>query len=358
MTKVREFNNVPRGCHLRVEDLFCCPVCKSSLIHDSDYFQCNFCGGRFFKKGEVYDFRIKGDLWDVKKSEKLVSSLLTSPHSTWFSNLFQKFPAKQYIHLMNDPRLEEIDTYMNKLNKGGINIGQRYDKEILAEGSLRDLHELAITMRYVPDTKSKKVALDIGCGTLRGTKRLLLKNYERIVAIDLLPELMLHGYGKLGEKERERVILVKADVRFLPLKDDVADLAISLELFEHIDCPLLMLMDVRRVLKDDGVAVFNTWHALLPGNRRNILRKGKSYYENGFFYIFYEAPDIKKILNAVDVGYVIRPCGCALGRRLLSVLGENVGKLFLRPLVVVDNLLSFFLPRFLFPFLVFILRKR
>jgi ubiquinone/menaquinone biosynthesis C-methylase UbiE len=197
----------------------------------------------------------------------------------------------------------------------------------------------------------------LGCGTLRVTKRLLSMGFERIIAVDLLSELMLYGYEKIRGEDKNRIILVQADVRYLPIRANMIDLAISLELFEHMDSPMQFLLEVKRILNLNKWALINTWNAVTPGNKRNIGEKGKSYYENGFFYVFYELKEIRELLDRINVDYVLKSCGCALGRRILHILGDNLGRTLIKPLAIIDDLLSFFFPSWMFPFLFFRFRK-
>lgn len=329
--------------------LFCCPLCKCDLEEFGNEYRCTSCSGNYRKEGIVHNFlpTYSGPV------DALLSHMKNGLHGEWFNALFKCIHQDDYCRLLSDPKIREIGRYTSQLADQGINLGERYDTQILPEGSCRDLHELDVAFRHLPELSRRKVALDIGCGTLRVTKRLLKMGFERVIAIDLLPELMLYGYERLSRDDQQKVTLMKADVRYLPLRDNVIDLAFSLELFEHINAPTQMLFDLKRALVKEGTAVFNTWNALTRGNRLKVKNSGKAYYDNGFYYVFYEKHEIEEILRTLGVQYEIRTCGCAIGRRLIHYLGEKIGKKVLWPVVAVDGLLSSILPASFFPFIVF-----
>jgi|GEM_PF-3359673 ubiquinone/menaquinone biosynthesis C-methylase UbiE len=340
--------------NLVVNDLFCCPICKSFLLNNADIFTCSFCKEKFLKNGNVYDFRINNtNQWDNNRIEEFKKKLLTLKKLPYFSNVLKEMSADEYCNKFLDNHLKEIDEHMRSLIKNGINIGQRYDNAILRQGNEKDL-DITTALNSMHKIKDDDVIVDLGCGTLRITKELLKRGFKNVIAIDLLSELMLYGYEKLRDEEKKNVLLVKADVRFLPLKESSVDHVISLELFEHIDAPLLLLLDLKRLLRNDGIAVINTWNASEIRSRWVVKKKGNSYYENGFYYRLYKVDELKKTLDKITVDYFIRPHAFYSFRFLLRILGSD----FAEFLIKVDRLLSCFLPSFLFHHLIFGVKKR
>lgn len=66
--------------------------------------------------------------------------------------------------------------------------------------------------------------------------------------------------------------LIKADGTNLPLKNNVFDIAISNHLIEHLDEPMMLLKEMVRVTKPDGLIKITTPHKL-SHNRKWILHK-------------------------------------------------------------------------------------
>lgn len=336
-----------------IENLFCCPICKSSFIHEQGIFICTLCGEKFSKKGNIYDFRVEINARNRNQQDKYEQLIFKKEHSKWLTFIMEHLSPEEYKGILLDPHLKEIDEYMNKLTKKGVNVGQRYDTVISHHDSIQSL-DVAIALKHAPNISKKAIAVDLGCGTLRVTKELLRKGFQKIIAIDLLFDLMLYGYEKFNNEDKKKVILIRADVRFLPLKESSIDSIFSLELFEHIDAPLIFFIDLKRILKKEGIAVITTWNASEIRNCKIMREKGKSYYENGFFYKFYNLKELEIMLKELNIDFVLKPYGFYLERRLLNILGDKFVKLF----ASIDSQLSFFLPRFLFHRLIFMFKKR
>jgi len=266
-----------------IQEIFCCPLCKGRLERNKQTYICNACGQAFSHKENIYDFRINRssglrDFWK-KEARKWVA---TREHEKWVSVLGKYLSEEEFWQILFDGHLKEIEEHARSLVcKGGM--GERYDNEFLHRGSISDLHELQIALRYIPLREKPGYVLDLGCGTLRGATELCKMEFEKIFAVDILSDMMSYGYDKLNDRDKKKVILVQADVRFLPFTNSIFDLVFSVELFEHIDAPLLFLLDIRRVLARNGFAVINTWNGSGIGYRGKIREKGRAYYKNGFF---------------------------------------------------------------------------
>lgn len=332
---------------MKVEQLFCCPVCKGVLDRPREaHFECATCELEFAKKGDVYDFRVRPATGAARWRAGLADRFATG--TGWFAEVRRHYAADEFGRILADRRIQEIEAHATSLADAGVDLGERYDRELLVRDSVRDLHELLIGLRHVPKTRRREVALDLGCGTLRAPKKLLERGFGSVIAVDLLPEMMEYGLTKLPPDQRDRVILVAADARFLPIVAGAIDLTFSLDFFEHIDPPLLLLLDVKRVLAPGGAAVINTWNGAGLSYRSNIRSKGRSYYANGFFYAFHRRAEVEEILRRIGVEHRVRPYGFYGGRRLAHLIGPGM----LRPAIAADGLLSHVLPASLFPFLM------
>jgi 2-polyprenyl-6-hydroxyphenyl methylase / 3-demethylubiquinone-9 3-methyltransferase len=117
-------------------------------------------------------------------------------------------------------------------------------------GSFAALHWLAdCRADLVPPPPRRGMTLvDIGCGG--GLLAAHLHAY-RHVGIDLsAPSLRVaasHG-----------VVPLQADATALPLRDHVADVVVAGELFEHVSDLPQVIAEIARVLRPDGVLVFDT----------------------------------------------------------------------------------------------------
>ncbi len=100
---------------------------------------------------------------------------------------------------------------------------------------------IARAMRAVaPQARGDLV--DIGCG-LRPYQSLFAPHIERYIGID---------YPPTGGDRTQINATIYADSTHLPLRDRCADTVLTTQVLEHVPEPLLMLREVRRVLRPGG----------------------------------------------------------------------------------------------------------
>jgi SAM-dependent methyltransferase len=94
--------------------------------------------------------------------------------------------------------------------------------------------------------------LDLGSGTGYGTA-LLADSAREIIALDIAPEAVLATrLGTMG------VVTVAGDGAWLPLRDEMFDLVVSVQVIEHIRDEGRYLDEVRRVLTPNGLFILAT----------------------------------------------------------------------------------------------------
>ena len=89
--------------------------------------------------------------------------------------------------------------------------------------------------------------LDVGCGT--GGTMGLLEQYGDVTGIDISPKAMKYC------REQGRPRLCLADGAQLPFAENSFDLVTALDLLEHLEDESTGLVEMRRVLKEDGLLV-------------------------------------------------------------------------------------------------------
>jgi tRNA (uracil-5-)-methyltransferase TRM9 len=123
-------------------------------------------------------------------------------------------------------------------------------------------HFAATRDRPWPDVESfcagrrAEVALDIGCANGRHTE-LLLGHADRVVGLDLSPELLSIARGRVP-----RADLIEGDATALPLADDSVGLALYIATLHHLPERRLRrrsLDELARVLDADGAALVSVW---------------------------------------------------------------------------------------------------
>lgn len=99
--------------------------------------------------------------------------------------------------------------------------------------------------------------LDMGCGEAQLTLSLInegLVNPENLTCLDISRRLLNIAKKNLGEKSR----YVETDVRKTGLESKDFDFIYSWMVIEHVRDPENQLKEIRRLLKDNGVAFFAT----------------------------------------------------------------------------------------------------
>jgi ubiquinone/menaquinone biosynthesis C-methylase UbiE len=175
-----------------------------------------------------------------------------------------------------------------------------YDRRWMARGVPHEVIERESVFENL-DLKNKLI-LDLGAGTLRFSLDAIERGARRAVGLDSLREMLEWGIAKakaLGMNGKIDVIV--ADVRHLPLLNDAFEIAIAIELFEHIpEDKELFVSEVYRVLKKSGVAVINTWNAIprVIASVFGYARKQIEFWKGRFYYHFYYPWEFKRFMSS------------------------------------------------------------
>ena len=117
-------------------------------------------------------------------------------------------------------------------------------------GAFAALHWLARSRAELipPPSRPGATLVDVGCGG--GLLARHLRGY-RHVGVDLSARSLRHA-------ARHGVLPVRADAAALPLRGGVADVVVAGEVFEHVPDLAAVIAEIVRVLRPDGVLVFDT----------------------------------------------------------------------------------------------------
>jgi SAM-dependent methyltransferase len=142
------------------------------------------------------------------------------------------------------------------------NYGQKYDKEIFAQGTLGECDFIENELRF---DRSLKI-LDIGCGTGRHSIELSKRGYK-ITGIDLSDSLLSKAREKAHINDL-KIDFLKLDARNLPFKNEF-DAAIMLceggfPLMETDEMNFSILKNVTDSLKGNAKFIFTTLNGLFP----------------------------------------------------------------------------------------------
>ncbi len=114
--------------------------------------------------------------------------------------------------------------------------------------------------RFVADSETVAVGLDLGCGNARHAE-LLTERAERVVGIDV-SRAVLETARKRSQKERFDIELCQADVTTLPISAHAIDLAVYIATIHHLPtrkARIESLNELARVLAPGGRALVSAW---------------------------------------------------------------------------------------------------
>ncbi|MCD6489130.1 MAG: methyltransferase domain-containing protein [Thermodesulfobacterium sp.] len=98
----------------------------------------------------------------------------------------------------------------------------------------------------------KGLSLDLGCGTGNYTLELYKKGFE-VIGLDSSKEML-----KIARKKIPELLFINGDAYFLPFKDQVFNLVVSITMFEFIKEPIKVMKEIYRVLKPEGEVLIGT----------------------------------------------------------------------------------------------------
>lgn len=182
-----------------IEDILACPRCRTPLVPAK--LVCSSCGfeGRRFGQGSV-------DLLDEAS--------------------------------LSDHDREEIETQSHS-------VGAYYENEskLSFHWDRLSAYDLFDLLGLPPG-----LVLDLGCAT--GAAGSALKEQgHKVVGVDLTVSCLVTAEPRMDA-------VVRADATHLPFRDGVFDAIVARGTLHHVDTPELVLRECRRVLKNDGRALF------------------------------------------------------------------------------------------------------
>ena len=120
-----------------------------------------------------------------------------------------------------------------------------------------------VAKRLIRRFGESRIALDIGCGTGLITRFI---RSSVVIGIDINRWNLDHARTRIPEAD-----FLQCDVEHLPLRDSLADFAISTEVLEHLFLPSRALREIARVMKSRGTFIGSVPSTNPLWRLRNIL---------------------------------------------------------------------------------------
>lgn len=154
--------------------------------------------------------------------------------------------------------------------------GERLETFIQSRDTIDHLHRYAMVAHYAND----KVVLDIASGEGYGTN-LISKSAKYVYGVDIDENSVLDAQKKYNHDNLEFRI---GSADKIPLEDHSVDVVVSFETIEHHDKHEEMMMEVKRVLKPDGIVIISTPDKYQYTDKQNFHNEFhvKELYKNEF----------------------------------------------------------------------------
>ncbi len=128
-------------------------------------------------------------------------------------------------------------------------------------------------LKLLPDSVDMAIELGIGDGRITESVK---KASKRFIGIDISNKMLENCLKYHGN-----IDLINADLDYsIPLKSASADLVVAYFLFVHIKDAKGLIEEVYRILKENGVFVFNLIHQKKPP----VLKAGKNKFKIKSYY--------------------------------------------------------------------------
>ncbi|HEX4085477.1 MAG TPA: class I SAM-dependent methyltransferase [Chthoniobacteraceae bacterium] len=128
--------------------------------------------------------------------------------------------------------------------------GERLVTDVSNETKFEHLHRYALAVSLA----SGMTVLDIASGEGYGSN-LLAGVAAKVVGVDIDSQTVAHAQGKYG---RDNLVFLHGSAIRIPCEDNTFDRVISFETIEHIEEHEAMILEIKRVLKPDGIAVISS----------------------------------------------------------------------------------------------------
>jgi len=227
------------------QDILICPQCKTKLIKNKENFTCPSCKREVRVDGRFFDF-----------------SQLNPKLSLHFANY------TQYLH----------------------DIAGKKSKDISDSWRIRKIYSL------LKIHSRGSICLEIGGGDGPLTPE-LEQFFPYVISLDFSKTFL-----KRVQAKTKKAICIYGDAHFLPIDDNSIDFVICSEVLEHVTIPTQLLLEIRRVLKPDGICLLSVPNEATSGFF-GFLRTN-NFYASDSHITFFNIPALQKLL--FRMGYEIQ----------------------------------------------------
>lgn len=159
---------------------------------------------------------------------------------------------------------------------------ERLETFIDTEVAIEHLHRYAIALDLV---RNKRV-LDIASGEGYGSNLMAMEASE-VTGVDISSEAIFAAKKKYTRKNLQ---FLQGSASDIPYESDYFDVVVSFETIEHHDQHEKMLLEIKRVLKDDGLLIISSPDKFNYSDKRSFQNKFhvKELYNDEFKVLIYK----------------------------------------------------------------------
>ena len=167
--------------------------------------------------------------------------------------------------------------------------GERLETNIVGRIAIEHLHRYSLALNYVKN----KIVLDIACGEGYGSFLISHKS-KRVYGVDINEETIQFASQKY---KNSNLNFIKGSTSKIPLDDNTVEVITSFETIEHHDEHDEMMLEMKRVLKPDGIVIMSSPDKLYYSDERNYknIFHIKELYKNEFKIL------VEKYFNEVQI---------------------------------------------------------
>ncbi|MBJ7880583.1 class I SAM-dependent methyltransferase [Gelidibacter salicanalis] len=154
--------------------------------------------------------------------------------------------------------------------------GERLETFIYTRDTIDHIHRYALVSSFIEN----KIILDIASGEGYGSN-LMSEKASFVYGVDLDEMTITEARQKYKNKNLEFLV---GSTSAIPLNDSSIDVVISFETIEHHDKHHEMMIEIKRVLKREGILIISTPDKLYYSDKRKFSNKFhiKELYKNEF----------------------------------------------------------------------------
>ncbi|MBX9888408.1 MAG: class I SAM-dependent methyltransferase [Flavobacteriaceae bacterium] len=128
--------------------------------------------------------------------------------------------------------------------------GERIETNIYGDVTVEHLHRYSLATLFIKN----KIVLDIASGEGYGSY-LMARSAKKVIGVDIDQEAVDLSRTKY---KNENLSFLRGSADLIPLDNDSVDVLISFETIEHHDKHHEMFLEIKRVLKPDGILIMSS----------------------------------------------------------------------------------------------------